>query len=303
MSKMTEHFAAVRAAIERARAQKIAAHARELADFDDDLANITAAERHAEDIAGRYPVDKPMVLAKATKRHQSPSKKPRRAHGPHAPYSPADDERIMAAGGLRGNATARFGSLAVEMGRTVGGLERHHEELIKRPKQQHPAPPAGSPSPEQAAPEVAWATRADKVCERCAGRAEGCFDDGLCMVGGEPRAALDQPGSENTPIVEASQIEEVREPIEPTPWEPPPTAGFDHAAASSEIVRAARSQEETTLRRPPEAPYNWPSISEEQARVDPADIGRSLTGAKLDNGPKDRRVYDYPEAFTSKNSD
>jgi hypothetical protein len=29
-----------------------------------------------------------------------------------------------------------------------------------------------------------------KLCERCAGRPEGCFDDGSCMWEGEPRRTL-----------------------------------------------------------------------------------------------------------------
>jgi hypothetical protein len=122
-------------------------------------------------------------------------------------------------------------------------------------------------------------------------------------VGDEPQTAPDQLGSETTTIVEASQIEEVHEPIDQPPWEPSPQDDFDEAAASSEIVKAARAQEATTLRRAPEPPYNWPAITEAQARVDPASIGRSITGATVDNGPNDRRRYDHPDAYTSKNSD
>ena len=282
-SKTPERLAAVRAAIESRRAQRIAEHDTALEAFDADLAAVVAVERIAAELAERYSVDK----RETPKRHKPPSKKRRPAGAPRAPYSPIDDERIMEAGRGIGTAKVRFGDLAPGMGRSVGAIERHYQELKKRP------PDVAGP----ATPDVP-----DKQCGRCAGRPEGCFDDGLCMYASVSDPAY-QMGSENTTIVEASQIEDVGEPIDSAPWEPPPSDDFDKTAASSEIVRAARAQEATKLRRPPEPPYNWPDITKAQARVDPTHIGRSITGAAVDNGPTDRRRYDHPGAYTSKGSD
>lgn len=320
--KTTDRFAAARAAIECRLAQVI----EEKTTLESALAALVSLERQAVEIAARYsnaPTSPATNDAPATPRPSNPKKpvrlspdqvsptRKRRAHGPHAAYSPADDQRIMAAAQGRANAAQRFGSLARDMGRTVGGIERHYQELVKRSNPKRPVPtevvavsdPAYQPDRFRTV-ELPEAAKTEKRCERCAGRPEGCFDDGLCMyVGDEPQAAPDQLGSENTTIVEASQIEEVGEPIEPAPWGPPPLDEFDEAAASSEIVKAARAQEATTHRRPSEAPYSWPDITKAHARVDPATIGRSITGATVDNGPNDRRVYDNPDAYTSKNSD
>ncbi len=305
--KKPEHFAGARVAIERRRARVIAEHNTALgvalATIDADAAALAEHERFATEISERYSIDnystdlraeRGPAPTKTTDRRRSPSKKPRRAHGPHAPYSPADDARIMEAARGRANAAERFGSLARDMGRTVGGVERHFQELAKRPSQQRPVPSQGMPGPEPETPAEPSPTYVELGM--------GALDP-LMLPPEVPRAAPDQLGSENTPIVEASEIEEVSEPIDPSPWEPPPTDHFDEAAASSEIVKAARAQEATKLRRPAEAPYSWPAIAGDQARVDPADIGRSTTGAALDNGPKDRRVYHHSEAYTSRNSD
>ncbi len=292
--KTTDPIAAARAEIERRRAPLVDA----LAALDADLselasAAVIAARYLATDISA-FTLNTIGALESAPKvvPETAPlASKPKRvSRGGKPPYTPAEDARIMEAGRARGMNRPKFEELARTMpGRTWLGLERHYQELKA----------AGTPTKATPKPKH----------DGTAAHADTYFQvptqSPPSTAGPEPD--LQTIGSEISPIVEpTSAAEDVAAAPDPLdeidaqrrfdpeyvpgpgdlvhyPWRPP---------AARKLAAAVPQPTSPHPRRPATAP-NSPSTA-------PV---RDVSGPLVDGGPGDKRVYDHPEAFRSRNSD
>ncbi len=300
---LTEHFAeGARAAIERRREQLIAAHASDLAALDADLAAIAEHERFAAAIAARYlttdisgvtrnvsattsgALESAPAVVPAT---PPPANKPKRvSRGGKPPYTPAEDARIMATGRAPGMNRPKFEELARTMpGRTWLGLERHYQEL------------KAAQSPTKAKPNRKGAGRAAHADTYL----NVPTQSPPSTTGPEPD--LQKLGSEISQIVEATSV------AEDVADAPDPMDEIDaQRRFDPEYVPGPDDLVHHTW-RPPEARKLGAAVpqpsSQHSRRADPAPKStgpvRDVSGRLVDGGPGDKRVYDYPEAFRSRN--
>ncbi len=293
-TKTPEHFAASRDAIERRRASTVAAletamatvatHQTALAVLDADLVSIAELERAAAEIARRYSGVPPAARGKDT----ASAKKRSTKSGPHKLYTPAEEAMIAAAG--RGT----LKQLAKDIGHSYSGVQKKHEELTSTAKRPLNGP-AYTPEEDERIEGVArgqlkqlaidMGRSYDRVQRRHSFLAKQRLDTVLAakaasILESVPDSEL-VAGLEEEATVHSVEAE-LTIPVEPTEIDPQPD-------------REPKPRLPPLRARPAPVPQQPPIPPE---RVDPAHVGRTLTGGTLDNGPLDRRIHEHPDAYT-----